>query len=57
MTVSPEFDALFIRETDECESSYFSVSRSVLKPDGLVVIDDPLSILRCTNKGPILKNG
>lgn len=43
------FDALFIRETTYVNNHTFRFSRQAEK-DGLVVIDDPTSILRCTNK-------
>ncbi|MGL4371024.1 MAG: RimK family protein [Spirochaetota bacterium] len=45
----PEFDALFIRETTNVNHHTFRFSQRA-ELDGLVVIDDPLSILRCTNK-------
>jgi glutathione synthase/RimK-type ligase-like ATP-grasp enzyme len=44
-----EFDALFIRETTSIDHHTFRFSRRAQK-EGLVVIDDPDSILRCTNK-------
>ena len=44
-----EFDALFIRETTRVNHHTYRFSRRGVA-DGLVVIDDPLSILRCTNK-------
>ena len=45
----PSFDALFIRETTNVNHHTFRFSQRA-EADGLVVIDDPLSILRCTNK-------
>ncbi|ASQ90774.1 hypothetical protein CHL67_07430 [Prosthecochloris sp. GSB1] len=45
----PEFDALFIRETTAVNHHTYSFSREAQRL-GLVVIDDPASILRCTNK-------
>ncbi|WP_242918839.1 RimK family protein [Pontibacter liquoris] len=45
----PEFDALFIRETTAVNHHTYRFSRKAFA-DGLVVIDDPVSILRCTNK-------
>ncbi|HEY1405347.1 MAG TPA: RimK family protein [Spirochaetota bacterium] len=45
----PEFDALFIRETTNVNHYTFRFSQRA-EADGLVVIDDPVSILRCTNK-------
>ncbi|MBF0237554.1 MAG: RimK family protein [SAR324 cluster bacterium] len=45
----PEFDALFIRETTNVHHHTYQFSRKAVA-DGLVVIDDPDSILKCTNK-------
>ncbi|MDF2550314.1 MAG: hypothetical protein K0S07_1381 [Chlamydiales bacterium] len=44
-----EFDALFIRETTAVNHHTYRFARKALA-EGLVVIDDPESILRCTNK-------
>jgi glutathione synthase/RimK-type ligase-like ATP-grasp enzyme len=44
-----EFDALFIRETTAVNHHTYRFARSA-EAQGMVVIDDPLSILRCTNK-------
>ena len=44
-----EFDALFIRETTAVNHHSFRIARRAAA-EGLVVIDDPESILRCTNK-------
>lgn len=44
-----EFDALFIRETTLVNHHTYRFARRAAI-DGLVVIDDPESILRCTNK-------
>jgi glutathione synthase/RimK-type ligase-like ATP-grasp enzyme len=44
-----EFDALFIRETTRVNHHTFRFSRRAVA-NGLVVIDDPESILKCTNK-------
>jgi glutathione synthase/RimK-type ligase-like ATP-grasp enzyme len=44
-----EFDALFIRETTWVNHHTFRFARRATA-DGLVVIDDPDSILKCTNK-------
>lgn len=44
-----EFDALFIRETTSVMHHTYRFARRA-EAEGLVVIDDPLSILRCTNK-------
>ena len=44
-----EFDALFIRETTNVNHHTYRFARKA-EAEGLVVIDDPLSILRCTNK-------
>lgn len=45
----PEFDALFIRDTTKINHYTYRFARQA-ESDGLVVIDDPQSILRCTNK-------
>ena len=44
-----EFDALFIRETTSANHHTYRFSRRA-DAEGLVVIDDPGSILKCTNK-------
>lgn len=44
-----EFDALFIRETTAVNHHTYRLARRA-ESAGLVVMDDPLSILRCTNK-------
>ncbi|MFB6317780.1 GNAT family N-acetyltransferase [Saccharicrinis sp. FJH54] len=44
-----EFDALFIRETTNVNDYTYRFSRTAYA-EGLVVIDDPWSILRCSNK-------
>jgi glutathione synthase/RimK-type ligase-like ATP-grasp enzyme/ribosomal protein S18 acetylase RimI-like enzyme len=44
-----EFDALFIRETTGVNNHTYHFSRTAYA-EGLVVIDDPWSILRCSNK-------
>ena len=44
-----EFDALFIRETTNVNNHTYQISRKAYA-EGLVVIDDPWSILRCSNK-------
>jgi len=44
-----EFDALFIRETTAVNHYTFRFARRAVA-EGLVVIDDPESILKCTNK-------
>lgn len=44
-----EFDALFIRETTNVNHHTYEISRFAFA-EGLVVIDDPWSILRCSNK-------
>jgi glutathione synthase/RimK-type ligase-like ATP-grasp enzyme len=44
-----EFDALFLRETTSVDHPTFRLARRAAA-EGLVVIDDPTSILRCTNK-------
>lgn len=45
----PEFDALFIRETTSVNHHTYRFSRRAAAKQ-LVVIDDPESILKCTNK-------
>jgi glutathione synthase/RimK-type ligase-like ATP-grasp enzyme len=44
-----EFDALFIRETTRIDHHTYRFARKAAG-EGMVVIDDPESILRCTNK-------
>ena len=44
-----QFDALFIRETTNVNHHTFRFARKA-EYEGLVVIDDPESILKCTNK-------
>ncbi|MCA8979750.1 MAG: RimK family protein [Planctomycetes bacterium] len=44
-----EFDALFIRETTYVNHHTFRFAQRA-ESEGLVVVDDPSSILRCTNK-------
>ncbi len=44
-----EFDALFIRETTSVNDHTYEFSRMAYA-EGLVVIDDPWSILKCSNK-------
>ncbi|MGG8497770.1 GNAT family N-acetyltransferase [Tenacibaculum sp. TC6] len=44
-----EFDALFIRETTNVNHHTYEISRLAFA-EGLVVMDDPWSILRCSNK-------
>jgi glutathione synthase/RimK-type ligase-like ATP-grasp enzyme len=44
-----EYDALFIRETTSVNHYTYRLARRAAA-EGLVVIDDPLSILRCSNK-------
>jgi len=44
-----EFDALFIRETTAIDHHTYHFSRKA-ELEGLVVMDDPTSILRCCNK-------
>ncbi len=45
----PEYDALFIRETTNVNDYTYDFARRAFA-EGLVVIDDPWSILRCSNK-------
>jgi glutathione synthase/RimK-type ligase-like ATP-grasp enzyme len=44
-----EYDALFIRETTSVNDHTFRFARYA-EADGLVVIDDPQSIIKCANK-------
>ena len=44
-----EYDALFIRETTALDHHTYQFSRKA-EQEGMVVMDDPGSILRCTNK-------
>lgn len=44
-----EFDALFIRTTTSLNHYTFRLSQLATQ-NGLAVIDDPQSIIRCTNK-------
>ncbi len=44
-----EFDALFIRETTSVNDHTYEISRMAYA-EGLVVMDDPWSILKCSNK-------
>ena len=44
-----EFDALFIRETTGVNHHTYRFARRAMA-EGLIVIDDPESILKCTNK-------
>lgn len=45
----PEYDALFIRETTAIDHHTFRFAKKA-QDEGMPVIDDPLSIIRCTNK-------
>jgi glutathione synthase/RimK-type ligase-like ATP-grasp enzyme len=45
----PEFDALFIRETTAVNHYTYRFARRAAS-EGLVVMDDPESIVKCTNK-------
>jgi len=44
-----EYDALFIRETTNVPHHTYRLARKA-KAEGLVVVDDPESIVKCTNK-------
>ncbi|MGD9140103.1 MAG: RimK family protein [bacterium] len=44
-----EYDALFIRETTQMEHHTYRFARKA-ENEGMVVIDDPDSIMKCTNK-------
>jgi glutathione synthase/RimK-type ligase-like ATP-grasp enzyme len=48
-SVLAEFDALFIRQTTSVNHHTYRFARRA-EAEGLVVIDDPGSILKCTNK-------
>lgn len=45
----PEFDGLFIRETTAIDHHTYRFAKKA-EAEGLMVIDDPTSILRCANK-------
>lgn len=45
----PEFDALFIRETTGIDHHTYRFAKKA-EAEGLIVIDDPSSMLRCANK-------
>ena len=45
----PEYDALFIRETTNIDHHTYQFAKKA-EQEGLVVMDDPQSIMRCTNK-------
>jgi len=45
----PEFDGLFIRETTAIDHPTYRFAKKA-EAEGLIVIDDPTSMLRCTNK-------
>ena len=45
----PEYDALFIRDTTQVNNHTYRFARRA-ELEGMPVIDDPMSILRCTNK-------
>jgi glutathione synthase/RimK-type ligase-like ATP-grasp enzyme len=44
-----EFDALFIRETTSIDNHTYRFARRAVQ-EGMPVIDDPVSMIRCTNK-------
>jgi len=44
-----EYDGLFIRETTQVNHHTYQFAKKA-ESEGMVVIDDPVSILRCTNK-------
>ncbi|MDP2621072.1 MAG: RimK family protein [Hyphomicrobiales bacterium] len=44
-----EFDALFIRETTSIDNHTYRFARRAVQ-EGMPVIDDPVSMMRCTNK-------
>ncbi|MEZ5659712.1 MAG: RimK family protein [Burkholderiaceae bacterium] len=45
----PEFDALFIRETTSIRNHTYGFAQRA-RAEGMPVIDDPVSMIRCTNK-------
>ncbi|WP_067098911.1 RimK family protein [Marinomonas atlantica] len=45
----PEYDGLFIRETTNIDHHTYQFAKKA-EANGLVVMDDPQSIMRCTNK-------
>ena len=45
----PEYDGLFIRETTNIDHHTYRFAKRA-ENEGMVVVDDPSSILRCTNK-------
>ncbi|MGZ8191671.1 MAG: RimK family protein [Methylococcaceae bacterium] len=45
----PEFDGLFIRETTAIDHYTYRFAKKA-ETEGMMVIDDPTSMLRCTNK-------
>ncbi|MEZ5650165.1 MAG: RimK family protein [Burkholderiaceae bacterium] len=45
----PEFDALFIRETTSIRNHTYRFAQRA-RAEGMPVIDDPVSMIRCTNK-------
>jgi glutathione synthase/RimK-type ligase-like ATP-grasp enzyme len=45
-----EYDGLFIRETTALGQPHLPLRQQARRSEGMVVIDDPVSILRCTNK-------
>ncbi len=49
ITLLSRFDALFIRETTSVNDHTYRFAQRA-QSEGLVVIDDPLSIIRCCNK-------
>src|SRR6185436_3310191 len=44
-----EFDGLFIRETTSIDNHTYRFARRAWQ-EGMPVIDDPISMIRCTNK-------
>src|SRR6202035_6109782 len=44
-----EFDGLFIRETTSIDNHTYRFARRAIQ-EGMPVIDDPISMIRCTNK-------
>src|SRR5580658_3472893 len=49
LSVLAEFDGLFIRETTSIDNHTYRFARRASQ-EGMPVIDDPISMIRCTNK-------
>src|SRR6201987_976439 len=49
-----EYDGLFIRETTSIDNHTYRFARRAWQ-EGMPVIDDPISMIRCTNKGFLME--